>query len=62
MTLDPYIVVYHNIGRWITLKFQAQARSKGVFQAAMNMKKQGYPLSLALQVLARDWHVVGVEE
>lgn len=39
------------IGSWVYAKYTAQQAHKGTYQAALNMKKQGYPIELALFVL-----------
>lgn len=39
------------IGNYVINKYRKQARRSGVRAAANNMRKQGYPLALALIVL-----------
>lgn len=41
------------IGEWVEKKYRTQAASRGTQHAALNMKKQGVPIELALAVLAR---------
>jgi hypothetical protein len=38
-------------GAWLYVKYRRQARTLGVYRAALNMRKQGAPLTLALQLL-----------
>ena len=39
------------IGWFVGDKYRAQARKVGTYQAARNMRKQGFPLALARLVL-----------
>jgi len=39
------------LANFILSKYRKQAAKSGVYQAARNMRKQGYPLELALAVL-----------
>lgn len=41
----------HMLGVFLTEKYQAQQRKVGTYQAARNMRKQGFPLGLARAVL-----------
>ena len=38
-------------GAWLYVKARRQAREQGVQQAAKNLRKQGAPIELALQLL-----------
>ena len=40
------------IGSWLVCKLRRQQRTHGTFAAALNAKKQGLPLNLALAALA----------
>ena len=40
-----------NIEQFIRTKYRALARDKGYFQAARNLRKQGYPLWMARLIL-----------
>ncbi len=42
------LATYISAGRWIVCKARQQAREVGYQRAAMNLRKQGVPLSLAL--------------
>jgi hypothetical protein len=42
-----------NIGAFFFGKARANQREAGTYQAARNLRKQGVPLSIALEVLAR---------
>ena len=39
------------IGRYITQKFRLAARESGYLAAAKRLRKQGFPLSIALDIL-----------
>lgn len=39
------------VGRWLIRKARKQQAEQGTFQAARNLKKQGVPLDLALDIL-----------
>lgn len=39
------------IGAFVKVKYFIQARNSGVYQAAKNMRKQGFPIEVALRVL-----------
>lgn len=39
------------VGRWVRLHYARQARAGSTFQSARNLRKQGFPLALALAVL-----------
>jgi hypothetical protein len=38
-------------GAWLWVKYRRQARALGVHKAALNLRTQGAPLELALQLL-----------
>lgn len=40
-------------GNWLVAKARAQARKLGTQHAARNLRKQGVPVELAVQILAR---------
>jgi hypothetical protein len=40
-----------DIGGWVFTKYRAQQTKVGTYQAARNMRKQGFPLALARLVL-----------
>lgn len=40
------------VGFWIVSKYRMQAKAHGVQHAARNMRKQGFPIELAVAVLA----------
>ena len=44
-----HTIVY--AGAWLYVKVRRQAREQGVQQAAENLRKQGAPIELALQLL-----------
>ncbi len=39
------------IGLWVRCKYQRLAKEVGYYQAARNLRKQGYPLEVALAIL-----------
>jgi hypothetical protein len=41
----------NSIGLFIAVKYQGQQRKVGTYQAARNMRKQGFPLWMARAVL-----------
>jgi hypothetical protein len=41
------------VGEFVVTKYRQRARENGVHAAATALKKQGYPISLALAILAR---------
>lgn len=43
--------VLAGIGAFVLLKYNVQRQNSGCFQAAKNMRKQGYPLDIATLVL-----------
>lgn len=48
-----YIMDYIDIaGIWLVSKARKQQRDKGTYHAALNLRKQGVPLHIALGILA----------
>lgn len=39
------------IGRFVVNKYRSQCTDQGAFQSARNLRKQGYPLALALLLI-----------
>ena len=46
------MTLYH-AGMWLAMKARKQASMIGVQRAAVNLRKQGVPIELALEILAR---------
>lgn len=45
------MIITYTISDFIIDKYRRQQRKVGTFQAARNMRKQGYPLAMARMVL-----------
>lgn len=45
-----------NVGQWFVSHYRTRALESGAFQVAKNLRKQGVPISVALQILAPSHH------